>query len=214
VTILQTLAAVISFFTFMFIVKNTNFKNIVVNKKFQHIVFGFTTLIFVLWLFRVSIYDGLIIHFIALTTLTLVLGFRWAMLSASFVLLILTAIGYESWSMLGVNALLGVYLPILVSYGIFVITFHKLPRHPFVYLFLCGFFPGAITIGLKMLSLSAYFYLDGVYEWDVIVYNYTNMIWLMIFPEAFFNGFSMTCLVIYKPDLIYTFHDKFYIDNK
>jgi len=214
VTTLQVCAAIVSLISFFFIVKNTNLQRIVKDKKWQHIVFGFSTLIFILWLFRVSIYDGLVIHFIALTTLTLVLGFRWAMLSASAILVILTAIGYEDWSMLGVNALIGVYLPIVVTYGIFTFTFHRLPRQPFVYLFLCAFFPGAITIGLKMITMSGYYFLDGFYPWDVIVYNYANMTWLMLFPEAFFNGFSMTCLVIYKPDLIYTFDDKFYIDGK
>jgi uncharacterized membrane protein len=95
-----------------------------------------------------------------------------------------------------------------------MLTFHKLSRHVFVYIFLCAFFPGAISMALKMLAMSGYFYVDNMYTWDVIQYNYTQMTLLMVFPEAFFNGMTMTCLIVYKPDLVYTFADKFYIDGK
>lgn len=198
----------------IFVIKKTDLRKLKSTRKWQHIVFGSCTLVFFLWLFRVSIYDGLIIHFLWLTTLTLLLGFRWAILSGSFVLLMTTVIGNESWQMLGVNAVIGVFIPIILTYSIFSLTFHRIPRQPFVYIFLCAFIPGALTIGLKMVMLSGYFYMEGFYDWHTISYNYLNMTLLVIFPEAFFNGFSMTCLIIYKPDLVYTFDDKFYINNK
>ena len=196
------------------IAKRTDFSRILSDKKWQHMVFGSIALVSILWFFRVSIYDGLVIHFLWLTTLTLVLGFRWAILAGTVVLFVSTIIGHDAWSMFGVNALLGVFLPILITYSIFSLSFHHLPRQPFTYIFVCGFFPGAFAIGAKMLALSAYYYLDGVYPMDDIRDNYTVFTLLMVFPEAFFNGFSVTCLVVYKPDLISTFQDKFYIDDK
>ncbi|MGB3726726.1 MAG: energy-coupling factor ABC transporter permease [Glaciecola sp.] len=214
VTFLQ-ISCLLIFISFVLLTcKRTNFRTIINSKKHQHIIFGFTTLVFVLWLFRVSIYDGLIIHFLGLTMLALVLGFRWSIISASFVLMCATLIGNESWAMLGVNGIFGVLLPIAITYGIFMLVFHRVERNLFVYLFLCAFFPGAITIAAKMLLFSGYFYVEGMYTWDVLSYNYTNMTWLMVFPEAFFNGFGMTCLIVYKPDLVYTFDDKFYIEGK
>ncbi len=213
-TTLQILFTLIFVVSILFVAKKTDLKRIVNNRNWQHIVFGSIVLVSFLWLFRVSIYDGLVIHFLWLTTLTLVLGFRWAILAATSALLISTLIGNETWSMLGVNGLFGVFLPILITYSVFSFTFHRLPRQLFIYIFLCAFFPGAITIGAKMLAFSAYYYIEGFYSWDIIEYNYTNMTLLMIFPEAFFNGFSITCLVIYKPELVHTFHDKFYIDGK
>ncbi len=213
-TMLQILALLIFVGILAYSVKHTNLKRLVEDKKWQHIVFGSTTLVFLLWLFRVSIYDGLIIHFLWLTTLALVLGFRWSLISGTIVLLLSTLIGYESWAMFGINGLFGVLVPLAITYAIFMLCFHRVPRQLFVYIFLCAFFPGAITIGAKMLLMSAYYWVEGAYTWDVISYNYANMTWLMIFPEAFFNGFSITCLVVYKPDLVHTFHDKFYIDGK
>jgi uncharacterized membrane protein len=213
-TELQILSLIIYIAVVGFVVSKTDFKQLVSDKPFQHKLFGAITCVFVLWLFRVSIYDGLVMHFLWLTSLVLVLGFRWAVLAASVVLLGSTIIGQDTWSMFGVNALLGVLLPIGISYLIYMISFHRLSRHVFVYIFLCAFFPGAISIGLKMLSMSGYFYLDGMYSWDVIEYNYAQMTLLMMFPEAFFNGMTMTCLIIYKPEWVYTFEDKFYINGK
>jgi uncharacterized membrane protein len=213
-TSLQILSLIVYLAGFTYVVAKTDLKRIIEERRWQHIVFGSIVGVLFLWSFRVSIYEGLIIHFLWLTTLTLVLGFRWAILAATVVLLVVTIIGNEDWQMLGVNGLLGVFLPILVTYAIFSFTFHRIPRNIFTYIFLCGFLPGALTIGLKMMALSGYFYIEGFYTWDVIEYNYTYMTLLMIFPEAFFNGFSITCLVIYKPDLVHTYHDKFYIDRK
>lgn len=198
----------------VFIASETDFKRILNQRKWQHIIFGSVVAVLFLWAFRVSIYNGLVIHFLWLTTLTLVLGFRWAVIVGTSVLLISTVIGNEHWSMIGVNGLIGVMLPIIITYAIFAFSFHRLPRHLFIYIFLCAFFPGAISIGAKMLAMSGYYYLEGFYAWDIIMDNYTKMTILMMFPEAFFNGFSITCLVIYKPDLVHTYHDKFYLEGK
>lgn len=213
-TSLQIVSLLIYSIGFIYVATKTDLKRIILERKWQHIVFGSAVCVLFLWSFRVSIYEGLTIHFLWLTTLTLVLGFRWAILVASAVLLIVTTIGNEEWQMLGVNGLISVFMPILITYAIFSFTFHRIPRNLFTYIFLCGFLPGALTIVAKMLALSGYFYIDGFYTWDVIENNYTYMTLLMIFPEAFFNGFSVTCLVIYKPDLVHTYHDKFYLDGK
>ena len=211
---LQILCLAIFTIALGYIATKTDFSLLVKNKRFQHKLFGAITSVFVLWLFRVSIYDGLVMHFLWLTALTLVLGFRWAMIAGTLVLIASTTIGYDSWSMFGVNGLIGVALPIGFTYLVYMLSFHRMSRHLFVYIFVCAFFPGALSMALKMLSFSAYFYVEGMYTWDVIAYNYTQMTILMVLPEAFFNGMTMTCLIVYKPNLVHTFHDNFYINGK
>nr|WP_136249541.1 energy-coupling factor ABC transporter permease [Ningiella ruwaisensis] len=213
-TFLQVSSLIAFIVIVVYVCLKTDFKQVLEDKPFQHKLFGAITCVFVLWLFRVSIYDGLVMHFLWLTSLTLVLGFRWAVIAATIVLIASTAIGQDPIAMFGVNGLLGVLLPIFLTYAVFMLTFHRVPRNVFVYIFLCAFFPGALTMIVKMLSLSAYYWVDGFFTWDVIEYNYAQMTILMLFPEAFFNGMTMTCLIVYKPDLVYTFEDKFYIDGK
>jgi uncharacterized membrane protein len=213
-TDLQTLAGLLSLAIFYLVSKKLIFSRLVSDKKCQHLVFGSAALVFLLWMFRTGIYDGLTVHFLWLSALPLLLGFRWAIFSASLALIGVTLFGKESIEMLGVNFLLGVLAPISLTYGFYSLTFHKLPRHLFIYIFLCAFIPGALSIGLKMLALSGYFYLDGVYSWQVIADNYLVLTTLMLFPEAMFNGMTITLLIIYKPEWVYTFYDKLYLDEQ
>jgi uncharacterized membrane protein len=213
-TELQILGAIASVISLAIIIRNTDFKQLIDDSAFQHRFFGASAAVFVLWIFRVGIVDELQVHFIWLTSLALILGFRWAIISSSFVLLGMTISGYEKFSMLGINWLLGTLLPISVSYAIFSWSFHNLPKNLFVYIFVCAFFPGAITVSLKIIAMAGYFQLDTDLGWDVIFNNYVLLIPLLLFSEAFFNGFTITSLVIHKPQWVYTFHDKFYIDGK
>ena len=210
---IQTVAGLLSLLICFFVSKKLIFSQLVLDKKCQHLVFGSAACVFILWMFRTGIYDGLNVHFLWLSALTLLLGFRWAIFSASIALLGVTIFGKESIDMLGVNFLVGILAPISLTYGIYSLTFHKLPRHIFTYIFLCAFIPGALTIALKMLALSGYFYLDGLYSWHIIEDNYLMISTLMLFPEAMFNGMTITLLIIYKPEWVYTFYDKLYLDK-
>lgn len=214
ITNLQILAGILSLLIGYLVSKKLIFSRLISDKKCQHLVFGSAACVFILWMFRTGIYDGLVVHFLWLSALPLLLGFRWAVFSATLALVGVTIFGQEHINMLGVNFLLGVLAPISLTYGVYSLTFYKLPRHLFVYIFLCAFIPGALSIGLKMLAMSGYFYLDDMYSWQVIEDNYLVLSTLMLFPEAMFNGMTITLLIIYKPEWVYTFYDKLYLDDK
>lgn len=194
--------------------RHLEFKQLFTSSLQQHLVFGAAASVFFLWIFRAGIYDGLSVHFLWLTALTLTLGVRWSIIAAGLALLGVTALGYEKWEMLGVNALIGVAIPIGLTYLIYSVSFHRLPRNVFLYIFVCGFFPGALMIAIKMLLLGGYYSLQGTYDWITIKDNFIVLIPLMLFPEGMLNGMTMTLLVIYKPHWVYTYQDKFYIDGK
>ncbi len=180
----------------------------------QHIIFGTAASLFFLWLFRTGIYEGLIVHFLWITAAVLVLGLRWSILASALALLGLCAVGIEDWRNFGVSGLLGMVAPILISYAIYSLSFHRLPRNFFVYIFICGFFAGIVALVTKMGLLGLYYFYDYGYEWYVVADNYLILIPLLAFPEGLLNGMTMTLLVIYKPSWVYTFHDKFYLQDK
>ncbi|WP_394220666.1 energy-coupling factor ABC transporter permease [Alteromonas gracilis] len=193
--------------------KQIDFAQFAKNKQQQHVIFGTASSLFVLWLFKAGIFEGLDVHFLGLSVLTLMLGFRNAIIASFIALIGASAIGYGSWENIGVNGLLGTVLPIGITYLFYMLSFHHIPRQLFVYIFVCAFFPAALSIALKTLSLGAYFYIEGTYTWDIIFDNYILLIPLLVFPEALLNGMAITLLVIYQPTWVYTFHDKFYLDN-
>jgi uncharacterized membrane protein len=151
------------------------------------------------------------VHFLWLAALPLLLGFRWAICSATITLLGVTAFGKEPLTMLGVNFLLGVLAPISLTYACYTLMVRILPRNRFVYV-LCGaFIPGALALGLKMLSLSAYYYVDDIFAWSTISDKYLMLTSLLMMPEAMFNAMTVLLLVLYKPQWLYTYHHKMYL---
>lgn len=213
-TFIQVVAWLAYLGSVLFTLKRVSFAEFSTNKKTQHLVLGASISVFGLWLFKVGITPGLDVHFLWLTAVTLLLGLRWALLSGFLTLLVSTMAGYDSWSMFGVNGLFGITAPIAVTYLIYNFSFHKLPKHFFIYVFICAFFAGAAMIALKMLLLGGYYYLDGFYQTDVIVDSYLRLIPLLLFSEGMLNGMTMTLLIIYKPQWVYTFYDKYYLQNK
>ncbi len=213
-TTLQRTGLVLLIGALLFVGRHVPLTALKEDKARQHVVFGATALTFFMWIFRAGIFQGLDVHFLWLTALTLILGFRYALFAGMMALTGVTAIGNESWQMLGVNGLIGVVMPVSISYLVYLVSFHKIPRHLFVYIFVCAFFPGAVVIALKLALLGSYYAIDGIYSWDTVIDNYMLLIPLILFPEGFINGVTMTLLVVYKPEWVYTFHDKFYLDPK
>jgi len=211
---LDWIAAALYFSVLLGVLRHVSASRLLANRHQQHLIFGSAATLFTLWMFRAGIYDGLDVHFIGLSTITLLLGFRHALLAGTLALLGATAAGYGQWQDMGVNGLVGVVLPISITYLVYVVSFHRLPRHVFVYIFICAFFPGALSIAMKSLAMAGFYYIDGIYPWDVLFDNYVLLTPLLLFPEALLNGMAITLLVIYQPTWVYTFHDKFYINDK
>ncbi|MDO6567523.1 energy-coupling factor ABC transporter permease [Alteromonas sp. 1_MG-2023] len=212
-TTLQWLGLTLCCLTLVGVIKQISVVGLMGDKHQQHLLFGSAAALFAFWIFKVGIFEGLDVHFVGLSVVTLMLGFRYAILAGTLALLGATAAGFAQWHTLGVNGVLGVMLPVAVTYLVYLVAFHKLPRQLFVYIFVCAFFPGALTIALKTGALAGYYFMEGAYTWDVIYDNFVLLIPLLVFPEALLNGMAITLLVIYQPTWVYTFHDKFYFDN-
>ena len=72
-------------------VKSIDFTHFAKNKQQQHLIFGTAASLFVLWLFKAGIFEGLDVHFLGLSVLTLMLGFRYAIIAAFIALVGATA---------------------------------------------------------------------------------------------------------------------------
>jgi uncharacterized membrane protein len=185
-----------------------------VQPKVQHLVFGSAAAVSTLWWFRTGIYDGLDVHFLWLTALTLTLGWRWALLSSGIAMLVMASMGIVGLNELGIYGIVGAVIPVMFAFFMYMLAYHKLPKHFFVYVFFCSFFVGMLSIALKMTLFGVYFSLTDTYSWDVVVDNYLILIPLLLFPEGLLNGMTMTLLVIYKVDWVATFYDSQYLDGK
>lgn len=167
-----------------------------------------------LWTLKTGIQPGLEVHFLGLTAVTLMLGWRLSIVVAPLALVILTLLGVYPWQEFGVNLFIGMLLPISFTYLVFLLTRSYLSRHLFVYIFIAGFFNAALTIAIQMFSFALYYKLIGAYQWYVIMDDYFVIVLLMLFPEGVLNGMCLAGLVTYKPEWVLTFMDRDYLQSK
>ena len=213
-TALQTAALIIFVLSVSYIYSKADIKGAFAASGTRLAVVNATAVLLLFWLLRLHTSLGPDIHFLLATALTLTLGFRIATICATCCLVITCIAGSVSWSMLGVQGIATILIPVGLTYTVYALSFHKIPRNFLVYIFLCAFLPAALALGAAMLTLACYYVLDGIYDSYAIIDNYVMIIPLMLFPEALLNGTAITLLVVYKPEWVYTFHDKFYFNDQ
>jgi len=178
---------------------------------YQHLCLGGAIVLVPLWTLRAGLHEGLEIHFLGLTSLTLLLGWRLALLAPCLTLLILAYFGVIPLVDIGWQALIGVALPVATSWLLFLGSWAWLPRHLFVYLFVAAFLGGALSISTKVIASALLMGVSGTYSWHTISADYLSIWPLLLFPEALLNGMTMTLLAVYRPHWVKTFFDREYL---
>ncbi|PFG45867.1 putative membrane protein [Vibrio sp. ES.051] len=182
-------------------------------KTFQHLVLATLFFLTILWSAQAGVKEGLQIHFLALTTVTMMYGWRMAFLLSIPAMLAHHWLHDISLLLLPTSLVLSALVPILISHLVFILSYHYLPRNLFVFIFVAGFFNGAITGSLHLLINSFYHLSVGHYDWEVIQHNYFIFVPLLAFPEGLLNGMSLAVLTVFKPEWLRVFSDKDYIYN-
>jgi uncharacterized membrane protein len=177
----------------------------------QHLLFGTVLGLFLLWLVRRDFDSGLSFHFLGMTAVTLLLGWPLALLSGLVAQFALLAMGRQDLAALGVNGLLLVLIPVLVTELCASRVERAQPRNLFVYIFFCGFFPAALAALLCMLAALAVLWLDGLFPLPPWLDDFAGYLWLIMFPEAFINGTAITALVVFCPEWLETFNRSRYL---
>jgi len=167
----------------------------------------------VLWRIKAGILTGLDLHILGVTAATLILGWRLAILSSLLATALLAAFSQIEVELLPVQLLIGAFIPIIFSYLGFIISYQYLPRHFFVYIFVCAFITAGFIACIKI-AIGALFYLAlGQYNWQELADNYVYLSAIIWFPEAMLNGMAITIMIIYRPHWVKTFYDKDYLDS-
>ncbi|WKY94052.1 energy-coupling factor ABC transporter permease [Vibrio metoecus] len=183
------------------------------DRTFQHLTYFVMLGLFLLWSAQASVKEGLTIHFLALTTLTMMYGWRSAFIITIPVTAALALFGKISLAALPEYLLLSSLLPILISYSVFALSYHYLPRNIFVFIFVAGFFNAGVTGSLHLLLNSLYVWEMGTYDWKTIMDNYLIFIHLLAFPEGLLNGMALAILAVFRPEWLRVFSDRDYLYN-
>ena len=177
----------------------------------QHLLFGTVLGVFLLWLVRRDFDSGVSFHFIGMTVVTLLLDWPLAVVGGLLAQLGLIAIGRQDLLALGVNGVLLVLLPVLITEACALLVERAQPRNLFVYIFFCGFFPAALSALFCLLAGLGLLALDGRFAMPPWLDDFVGYLWLVTFPEAFINGTLVTALVVFCPDWLETFNRTRYL---
>ena len=184
---------------------------LVTDRRRQHLLFGTVVGLFALWLVRRDFDTGVSYHFIGMTAVTLLLDWPLAVLGGFMAQLGLLLLGRQALAGLGVNGLLLVGLPVLVTEACAIAVERAQPRNLFVYIFCSGFFPAALTVAVCLTAALGLLWLDGLFAMPEWLSDFVGYLWLMMFPEAFINGTVISALVVFCPEWLETFNRTRYL---
>lgn len=194
-------------------IRQTDWRLFYNSRLLQHLSLGGIAILSFIWMMSARLDQGLSIHFLGITALTLMLGYRRALLSAAVIVLVNQAFNDYQWSALSSLYLTHGVVPATLTYAAYAFIYHRLPRHPFVYIFVTAFITGALAIAFTHLTHSLWALSSGLLSWDAIWNNYALITPLVMFPEALLNGMAVTLMLVYKPDWLVTFNDATYLDE-
>lgn len=177
----------------------------------QHLLFGTTLAVFLLWLVRRDFDSGLSFHFIGITAVTLLLGWPLALICGALAQVGLVFLGRQEFAAAGVNGILLVVVPVLIAETCALLVERRQPRNLFVYIFFSGFFPAALTACVCLLLGAALLWRDGLFLFPAWMDDFAAYLWLITFPEAFINGMVIAALVVFCPDWLETFNRSRYL---
>lgn len=176
-----------------------------------HLLCGGAFSCLLLWLLAVEVVPGVSLHFLGVTSLTLILGGRFAVLAGAAALLGLYLLKGLPLQGLPTAWLLSVMLPALSSRGIAHALQRTGIRNLFLFMLGAGFGGGMLSVlvvavaGLPLLALL------GQFEWVVNALEQWPLIVLFLFPEGFINGVCVTSMTVFFPHAVKTFDDRHYL---
>lgn len=177
----------------------------------QHLWFGACAALGISWAYMgVTVLQIFRLHPMLVTVLTLVFGFRLAILCGAGALLVTLVLGNGSGQALPFNWLLGVVLPALITLSLLRLVARLRIQNLFLYTLGVGFAGGLLTP--PAIALVSFVVLWGFQPFFLPIYT-DNMylLFLFTFPEGFMNGMITSALAVMAPHLVKTYDDDFYL---
>jgi uncharacterized membrane protein len=181
-----------------------------------HLLLGSAVGLAVLWLIRARVDPGLGLHILGVTTVTMLLGWRLALVATALAEVATVVVSVHEALVPGVLAagwLVSGVVPASISYAVARAARFHLPRNLFVYLFICCFFGSALAVAAAWLGGLALLWASGHPPPVAAGDSLPAFLPLVLFPEAFINGALMTLLAVYRPDWVRLFDDTWYLDR-
>lgn len=183
------------------------------NTQDTHILLASSIILWLVWRLEAGITAGMEFHLLLAPSVTLMFGWPFAVLMTSLAQGLLTLEGQAAVASYSLNTLCNGIVPIGITYWIYRLTYCWLPKHFFIYIFICAFAGSALAMLASRLAGLGILLASGTYTLEALG-DEPLFIIVMLFPEAFMNGLIMTVLVVYYPQWVSSFSDEQYLRGK
>ncbi|WP_018717138.1 energy-coupling factor ABC transporter permease [Arhodomonas aquaeolei] len=180
--------------------------------ELQHVFYASALLVALLWQMRAGIAPELQLHLLGMTSLTLMFGWRLAIVAGTLAAALSIVATGGAWPTLGISALLGAALPVAITHALSRVVERVLPAHFFIYVWVNAFLGAMISAGTAYLCLIGLASAAAASA-AALAPDYLPVLPLLMFPEGFINGAVMTMLVAYRPEWVSSFDDERYLNR-
>lgn len=175
-----------------------------------HLLAGSAVALAVLWSVHARIDPGVAVHVLGTPAVVLVLGWRLGMFAAALASTALLFLGRVDPALVPAGWLLSAALPGAVVGAVAWAARFRLPRNPFIFIFVCAFFGAALAVLATWLGGAALLAASGQPSPSGGEGSLVAFLPLVLFPEAFINGAIVSMLIVYRPDWVRLYDERFY----
>lgn len=184
------------------------------NREDSNILFASAVVLWLVWQLRTDIpaAEGLEFHLLMATTVTLMFGWAFAFLVICASQVLITLQGMADWGSYAAVVLCNGAVPIAVTVLVYTLSRRWLPRHCFVYIFVCCFLAGGLAmLASRLAGMAVLLSGESHSIFQMQADGYFILVPITMFPEAFVNGAIMTMLVVFRPHWVGSFRDQQYL---
>ena len=163
------------------------------------------------WILSARPTPGLALHLLATPLVALMFGRDLALVAALPAVVAAWLWRGSEWPGLGATWLLAAWLPITVADGLRRLADSRLPRNPFTFIFLAGFFAPGIAFAVTVTAAALAHAAAGATPWSRLSDGFLPYGLLLSWGEAFLTGLLTAIFVVYEPRWMATFDDARYL---
>ena len=177
----------------------------------QHLLFASLLFLVVLWMISVRTLEGMWLHFLGVTAVTLLIGLRFTLIVGALACMIHTLLIGQHLAVAPLAWMVSVVCPASLS-RLLVYWLRGRPQsNLFVYLLGAGFGGGVLAALGTAVSSLVVLQLAGHSDLVLAALETWPLITLILFPEGFINGMVLSVIVVLNPEAVKTFDSDKYM---
>lgn len=193
--------------------KKIKWRSLIDDSGLQHRFFAATLVLFIIWQINISLNLDVAIHFLGVTTLSLMFGWPLALLAALIAQSGFLFFGQGQLDSFALNYFVNAVAPIAFTWRLHLWIESKKPQNPFAFIMGAGFLSCLLSSTLVAMLAGIMLYLGGTFVFGLELLDYISYLPLFIFPEAVVNCMFISGFSILQPHWVQAFNDERYFQE-